>query len=105
MIKTAILKTPMPSIGALSLAALVFAGVPLDMARADSTQQTNQNNIRTPQSPGSPYSSPYTNDWAKPGGTFHNDPRYVDPNSSRSQQRRVRCPAPTLYDPASGRCK
>ena len=53
--------------------------------------------------------SPFGTDWAKPGGTtgsyIYNDPRLRDPNSSQNSTRNTRCPAPLLFDPASGRCR
>ena len=52
---------------------------------------------------------PFGTEWAKPGGAqgsyIYNDPRLRDPNRSLGSQRKIRCPAPLLYDPASGRCR
>lgn len=52
---------------------------------------------------------PFGTQWAKPPGTtgshIYNDPRRRDPNSSIKSQRSRPCPAPTIYDPASGGCR
>jgi hypothetical protein len=61
--------------------------------------------IPTPQKQDGPFGT----QWAKPPGTtgsrIYNDPRMRDPNSSNKTQRSRPCPAPTLYDPASGGCR
>lgn len=52
---------------------------------------------------------PFGTEWAKPGGTtgsyIYRDPRLADPNSSNPKRRYQSCPAPLLYDPASGQCR
>lgn len=69
--------------------------------------QTNEppSHIPTPQQPNSPFGT----EWAKPPGTggsyIYNDPRLRDPYSSRPARRNTRCPAPLLFDPASGTCR
>lgn len=83
----------------LSLALCGFA------APAFGQPSTQPGNIPTRQAPNSPFGT----EWAKPGGTagsyIYNDPRLRDPNRSLGSQRNIRCPAPLLYDPASGRCR
>lgn len=81
---------------------IVLAGF-LAVAQAQTNQQPSH--IPTPQAPNSPYGT----QWAKPSGTtggqIYNDPRLRDPNGANKTQRNKRCPAPTLYDPASGSCR
>ena len=52
---------------------------------------------------------PFGTEWAKPSGTrgsyIYNDPRLPDPNRSYPSGRNLRCPAPMLFDPASGSCR
>jgi hypothetical protein len=81
---------------------IVLAGF-LTIAQAQTDGRPNH--IPTPQAPNSPYGT----EWAKPSGTtgsyIYNDPRLRDPNSANKTQRNKPCPAPTLYDPASGACR
>jgi hypothetical protein len=81
---------------------IVLAGF-LTIAQAQADGRPSH--IHTPQAPNSPYAT----QWAKPSGTtggyIYNDARLRDPNSANKRQRNKPCPAPTLYDPASGTCR
>lgn len=86
------------------LAAAAFVLV-IWMLPAHAQTVERPSNIPTQQKPDGPFGT----QWAKPPGTtgsqIYNDPRNRDPNSSKKSQRSRPCPAPTLYDPASGGCR
>lgn len=83
------------------LFALGALGIPA-LAQSSGEHPTH---IPTPQQPNSPFGT----GWAKPGGTtgsyIYRDPRLTDPNSGNRNRRYHSCPAPLLYDPASGQCR
>lgn len=88
---------------------LLWAALPIALSvwtTPVSAQTTERpSHIPTPQKKDGPFGT----QWAKPPGTtgsqIYNDPRMRDPNSSKKTQRSRPCPAPTLYDPASGGCR
>lgn len=73
--------------------------------QAQAQTSEKPSHIPTPQAPNSQFGT----EWAKPSGPtgnyIYNDPRLRDPNSSRPARRNTRCPAPLLFDPASGTCR
>ena len=85
------------------LAAISLVLVACVSAGAQTTQRPSHG--PTKQIPNSPFGT----DWAKPPGTtgsyIYNDPRLRDPNGPYRPPGRKGCPAPMLYDPASGRCR
>jgi hypothetical protein len=86
-----------------SLAVLSLVVAASVFARAQTTQRPSHG--PTKQVPNSPFGT----DWAKPPGTtgsyIYNDPRLRDPNGPYEPRGSKGCPAPMLYDPASGRCR
>lgn len=97
---------PVTNLNAMRICGVIFAVV-LGSSVIPAKAQTDEHpsHIPTQQAPNSPYGT----DWAKPSGTtgshIYNDPRLRDPNSANKTQRNKTCPAPTLYDPASGSCR
>ncbi|MBI1203486.1 MAG: hypothetical protein GC182_13345 [Rhodopseudomonas sp.] len=87
------------------LAAFVFDGVGATAQQLTQNAGQKPDHMPTRQVPNSPFGT----DWAKPPGTtgsyIYNDPRLRDPNSASPARRNQPCPAPLLFDPASGRCR
>lgn len=85
------------------LAALTFTTTSGVCAQAQTKE--GPSHMPTKQLPNSPFGT----DWAKPPGTtgsyIYNDPRLRDPNGPYKPLGSKGCPAPMLYDPASGRCR
>lgn len=81
---------------------ILTGGIFAAVAAAAQTRE-RPTHIPTPQAKDSPFGT----EWAKPPGTtgsyIYNDPRRYDPKNPSVSGKT--CPAPTLYDPAAGRCK
>lgn len=89
----------------ISLGMLLLVATMLAPAHAQTKGSERPSHIPTQQQKDGPFGT----QWAKPPGTtgsqIYNDPRYRDPNRSYKSQRGRQCPAPTVYDPASGGCR
>jgi hypothetical protein len=83
----------------VSAAFLSLASITSANAQGDE----HPSHIPTRQIPNTPFSHQFSKPIGTTGGQIYNDPRVRDPNGPRKQSRG--CPAPTLYDPASGGCR